>query len=99
MRKHNPIGDKMVSIKYALGENYRQIKLKDNESLTEGKAHSEETLGELMDEIGVDENADYGMFCIHLEEAGLMAIRPIAHIELEERIESGLPIPNLLEEW
>ena len=41
----------MVSIIEALGNDYYDIKLKDNESPYGGKSHMDETLGEFM-EIG-----------------------------------------------
>ena len=89
----------MVTIIEALGKNYAKIKLKDNESLYGGKSYDGETLGDYLKETNKSPYFDYGKFCIDLEQSGLKAIRPIAHVDQSEREENGLKVYNLLEEW
>lgn len=89
----------MVTIKEALGINYSKILLKDNESLCGGKSESDETLGMFMDECDISPEDDYGELCVELEQCGLKAIRPIAHIELESRYELGYDEIDLLKDW
>ena len=89
----------MVTILEALGENYKEIKLKDNESLYGGKNNSNEKLGNFMGDCNITKDDDYGQLCIDLEKCGLMAIRPIAHIDQSERKENELKVFNFLEEW
>lgn len=89
----------MVSIIKAIGKNYENVLLKDNESTTGGKSHSEETLGEFMAECEISPNSDYGELCITLEKNGLCAVRPIAHIDQSGREEAGYTIYNLLRDW
>lgn len=89
----------MVTIIEALGKNYEKIKLKDNESLFGGKSYDDETLGNFMNECDIPDDYDYGQLCIDLEENGLIAIRPIAHIDQSEREKHRLKKINFLEEW
>lgn len=89
----------MVNIIDAIGKDYQKIRLKDNESLTGGKSYHNETLGNLMEECGILPTDDYGELCVELEKCGLVAVRPIAHIDLSDRIAEELPVPNLLKEW
>ena len=89
----------MVTIREALGENYKDILLKDNESLYGGKSCDNETLGMFMEGGNWTPEDDYGELCIDLEQCGLMAIRPIAHIDLENRYEEGFSEINLLKDW
>ena len=89
----------MITIIEALGKDYKKIELYDNECLTGGKSHCDETLGEFMAECGIDENMDYGELCVKLEKCGIQAVRPIAFVDQSERIEQGLKVYNLLEEY
>lgn len=89
----------MVTIREALGENYKSILLKDNESLYGGKCDDNETLGMFMEGGNWTPEDDYGELCIDLEQCGLKAIRPIAHIELQSRYESGYDEIDLLKDW
>lgn len=73
----------MVSIIEALGNNYKTILLEDNESIYGGTAHLAETLKEFMGTAELKETDDYGELCIRLEECGIKAIRPIAHVNFD----------------
>lgn len=73
----------MVSIIEALGNNYKTISLEDNESIYGGKSHISEKLEEFMEIGEIKETDDYGELCIRLEECGIKAIRPIAHVNFD----------------
>ena len=71
----------MVSIVEALGKDYYNIKLYDNENPYGGKAHMDEVLGEFMEVGEISPKDDYGELCVTLEQCGIMSIRPLVHIE------------------
>lgn len=73
----------MVSIIEALGNDYKNISLEDNESIYGGKSHINEELEEFMETAEIKETDDYGELCIRLEECGIKAIRPIAHVNFD----------------
>ena len=73
----------MVSIIEALGNDHKTILLEDNESIYGGTAHLAETLKEFMGTSELKETDDYGELCIRLEECGIKAIRPIAHVNFD----------------
>ena len=74
----------MVTIIEALGTNYKNIILEDNESVFGGTSCHNETLGEFMAMTEIKETYDYGELCITLEQNGIKAPRPIKHIDLSE---------------
>ena len=74
----------MVSIKEALGKNYKNIILQDNESICGGVSYNNETLGMFMNYFKIKETDDYGDLCIKLERCGIKAIRPLMYIDLSE---------------
>ena len=74
----------MITIIEALGKNYKDIVLEDNESIFGGTAHHNETLGEFMATSEIQETYDFGELCTRLEECGIKAPRPIKYINLSE---------------
>lgn len=79
----------MVSIEKALGKNFKQIILEDNESIYGGTTRHRETLETFMNEAKLTKDDDYGELCITLEQCGIKAIRPLNYINL-----NGNETPN-----
>ena len=72
----------MVTIKEALGKNFKQIILEDNESIHGGTTEHNETLETFMNYAELTKDDDYGELCKRLEQCGIKAIRPLKYINL-----------------
>ena len=81
----------MITIKEALGKNFKQIILEDNESIYGGTTEQNETLETFMNYANLTKDDDYGELCKALEQCGIKAIRPLNYINL-----SGNETPNKL---
>lgn len=79
----------MVTIKEALGNKFKKIILKNNESIHGGTVEHNETLGTFMEYANLTKDDDYGELCKSLEQCGIKAIRPLNYIDL-----NGNKTPN-----
>ena len=61
----------MISIIDFFGENYKEFRLKDDNTDTGGISHSEETLGEFMDECDINPEDDIICLSRALVECGV----------------------------
>lgn len=74
----------MITIEEALGKNFKQLILENNESIYGGITEHNETLETFMNHAGLTKNDDYGELCKSLEQCGIKAIRPLNYINLNE---------------